>query len=69
MTCDWHRGVGCDDPKCCPGYTCEREPIGGMCTACGSVEVILNNPTGVRDMSDIGESDEYLTGYGCEVCS
>jgi hypothetical protein len=25
MTCDWHRGVGCDDPKCCPGCTCPRD--------------------------------------------
>lgn len=41
----------------------------GMCTACGSVEVILNAVTGVRDLSGIGESAEYPTGYGCEVCS
>lgn len=41
----------------------------GMCTACGSIEVILNEVTGVRDFSDIGESAEYPVGYGCEVCS
>ena len=41
----------------------------GMCTACGSVEVELNQATGTRDMSAIGESDRYPTGYGCEVCS
>lgn len=41
----------------------------GYCTACGSIEVILRNPTGVRDLTDIGESSEYPTGYGCEACS
>ena len=41
----------------------------GMCTACGSVEVALDVVTGVWDLSGIGESSEYLTGYGCEVCS
>lgn len=41
----------------------------GMCTACGSVEVELNQATGERDLSAIGESDRYPTGYGCEVCS
>lgn len=23
--CPWHQGVGCDDPKCCPGCTCPRD--------------------------------------------
>lgn len=41
----------------------------GMCLACGAVEVALNRATGSRDLSDIGESDQYPTGYGCEVCS
>lgn len=43
--------------------------IAGMCTACGSFEVNLVEQTGIRDLSDIGESSEYPTGYGCEVCS
>lgn len=41
----------------------------GMCTACGSVEVQLVTVTGARDLSDVGESASYPTGYGCEVCS
>ena len=40
----------------------------GMCTGCGAVEVALNNVTGTRDLSGIGESANYPTGYGCEVC-
>lgn len=46
-----------------------RAPTYGMCTACWSVEVALNNATGTRDLSDEGESDTYPIGYGCEVCS
>ncbi len=46
-----------------------RIPRYGMCTACGSVEVELNFVTGLRDLSHIGESDRYPTGYGCEVCT
>lgn len=45
------------------------EPVYGLCTACRSVEVRLNNATGTRDLSNIGESASYPTGYGCEVCS
>lgn len=45
------------------------EPTYGKCTACGSVEVALLRATGVCDLSHIGESDRYPTGYGCEVCS
>ncbi|AER14085.1 hypothetical protein SEA_GIGIOUIOUI_39 [Mycobacterium phage GigiOuiOui] len=30
----------------------------GMCTACGSVEVALMQPTG-----------SYPTGHGCEMCN
>lgn len=41
----------------------------GMCLHCGSVEVALNRITGTRDLSDIGESDTYPTGCGCELCS
>jgi hypothetical protein len=41
----------------------------GLCLHCQSIEVALNKPTGTRDLSDIGESDAYPTGYGCEVCS
>jgi hypothetical protein len=49
--------------------TVTREPTYGMCTACGSVEVALDAVTGFRDLSHIGESSRYPTGYGCEVCS
>lgn len=41
----------------------------GACTACGSVEVVLDEATGTRDLSDIGESAAYPTGHGCELCS
>jgi hypothetical protein len=41
----------------------------GKCLACGSVEVRLNKVTCHVDLSDIGESDSYPAGYGCEVCS
>jgi hypothetical protein len=41
----------------------------GRCTACGGIDVELVRPTGVRDLSDIGESAVYPTGYGCELCS
>lgn len=30
----------------------------GMCTACWSVEVALNNATGTRDLSDVGEAED-----------
>lgn len=46
-----------------------EQPTHGMCTACGSVEVALNKATGTRDLSSIGESSTYPTGYGCEVCA
>jgi hypothetical protein len=45
------------------------DPVYGMCTACGSVEVELNQATGTRDLSGVGESPRYPTGYGCEVCA
>lgn len=45
------------------------EVVYGLCTACGSAEVALVRATGERDLSDIGESPHYPTGYGCEVCS
>lgn len=41
----------------------------GMCLACRSVEVALNSVTGTRDLSDMGESDSYPVGFGCEVCA
>lgn len=47
----------------------QREPVYGMYTGCGSVEVALVKPTGTRDLSHIGESPRYPTGHGCEVCS
>lgn len=40
-------------------------PIYGHCTACGSNEVRLNNPSGVR----LVENHPCPIGYGCEVCS
>ena len=45
------------------------DPTYGMCLHCGAVEVELVKATGTRDLSDIGESDAYPTGYGCEVCA
>ena len=47
----------------------EREPVYGMCTGCGSVEVRLIRPHGTRDLSYMGESPKYPVGYGCEVCA
>jgi hypothetical protein len=41
----------------------------GMCLACRSIEVELNEVIGIRDFSDIGESSAYPVGHGCEVCS
>lgn len=41
----------------------------GLCTGCGSVEVELVKATRTRDLSAIGESATYPTGYGCEVCA
>lgn len=41
----------------------------GLCLSCRSVEVALLKVIGWRDLSDIGESDAYPVGYGCEVCS
>lgn len=46
-----------------------EEPVYGMCIHCGSIEVRLTHPPfGTRDLSDIGESDRYPLGSGCEVC-
>lgn len=57
MTSDGQRGL-------------DEAPITyGMCLACRSVEVALNKVIGTRDFSDIGESDVYPVGYGCEVCA
>lgn len=49
--------------------TTEQKQTYGMCTGCGSVEVALVKATGTRDLSGIGESSEYPTGHGCEVCA
>jgi hypothetical protein len=46
----------------------KKKDVYGKCLACGSVEVKLNNLVGTIDLSDIGESANYPTGYGCEVC-
>ncbi|AIM50164.1 hypothetical protein PBI_BUZZLYSEYEAR_42 [Mycobacterium phage BuzzLyseyear] len=45
------------------------DTVYGMCTACGSIEVALTQPTGSRNLSHIGESDTYPTGHGCEMCN
>lgn len=34
------------------------------CTACGSVEVVLDRPTGESVIDGV----PFITGYGCEVC-
>lgn len=47
----------------------DRSVIYGQCTACGSIEVELDSIKGYRDFSDIGESDCYPVGYGCEACA
>ena len=47
----------------------QPEQTYGMCLACGSVEVQLNEATGTRDLTHIGEHHAYPTGYGCELCS
>lgn len=44
----------------------DREPTYGKCTACGSVEVVLNKPSGTTAIE--GECDRYPVGYGCELC-
>lgn len=53
------------------GFPCRDTEVtsSGMCTGCGSVEVSLNKATGTHDLSSMGESATYPTGYGCEVCS
>jgi len=45
-----------------------NEPIYGKCRACGAVETRLDHADGTTDLSAIGESDKYPTGYGCELC-
>lgn len=49
-------------------YRIEYRTVAGKCTACGSVEVLLDAVTGTTDLSSIGESATYPTGYGCQVC-
>lgn len=63
-------------PRATVRYTCDDchdgprgEPVYGFCTACRSVEVRLNEATGTRDLSSMGESADYPTGYGCELCA
>jgi hypothetical protein len=43
-------------------------PTYGQCTHCGALEVALNSVTHYRDLSAIGESSRYPSGYGCELC-
>lgn len=45
------------------------EPVYGKCRACGACEVEIYGPYGSTDLSSIGESATYPTGYGCEACS
>lgn len=60
-----------------PGYSykaimakqAEPKPTWGMCTSCGAIEVELNNVTGYRDLSYMGEDPNYPVGSGCEVCN
>lgn len=41
----------------------------GHCLACGALEVRLTGKVLRRmDLSSIGESAAYPTGYGCELC-
>ena len=41
----------------------------GQCLHCGSVEVRLISVSGQRDLVDIGESEAYPVGFGCELCA
>lgn len=69
-SCDYGINEHTEGLCTCPKSDADADlMIGGMCTACGSVEVILHEVTGMRDLSDIGESAEYPTGEGCEVCA
>lgn len=43
-------------------------PTYGMCLSCRAIEVELFDVIGTRDFSNIGESDRYPVGYGCEAC-
>lgn len=48
--------------------TSPRPRVYGMCLCCGSVEVELVTVTGTRDLSAMGESARYPTGFGCMAC-
>ena len=50
-------------------YRDNHRTVTGKCTACGSVEVLLDAVAGTTDLSSIGESATYPTGYGCEACA
>lgn len=50
------------------GFKQRKPDVYGYCTACGSHEVKLDRPQGTMDLSDIGESDAYPVGHGCELC-
>jgi hypothetical protein len=52
-----------DEPKPAPELTY------GYCVHCRSVEVALVKVHGYHDFSDIGESERYPCGDGCEVCA
>ena len=63
---DGGRGVAYPHPDC---ELHGRPKHYGKCLSCGSVEIELNSVSCHLDLSDIGESDHYPAGYGCEVCS
>lgn len=43
-------------------------PVYGMCRACRCVWVRLHTADGTVNLSHMGKSAAYPTGYGCEVC-
>lgn len=66
--CQERTGEWWPGPVCTICASTPAPPVYGMCTNCGAVEVALNKATGSRDLSYMGESPSYPTGYGCEVC-
>jgi hypothetical protein len=45
-----------------------NRPAYGNCSRCGAIETSLNNVSGYRDLSGMGEHPWYPVGYGCELC-
>lgn len=70
--CGAHGAVTGGDCARCDDELIALEPLSGVyghCTACGAIETNLVKPTGIRDLTAIGEHPAYPTGYGCELCS